>query len=132
MYNLRPFEDNFFDSFFGDVNNNRLSTLNKFSVDISENDNEYLFEADLPGADKKDVLVDFFDNKLYIKYEKKEANDVNEKNYIRRERRYNKFERVFSMKDVNKDEIKAKLENGVLSVTVPKGKEESRKSINIE
>ncbi len=132
MYNLRPFEDNFFDSFFGDVNNNRLAALNKFSVDISENDNEYLFEADLPGASKNDVVVDFFDNKLYIKYEKKDSDDVEEKNYIRRERQYSKFERVFSMKDVNKDDIKAKLENGILSVTVPKGKAESRKSITIE
>ena len=71
---------------------------------------------------KDDINIEYNEGYLTISGEKKTENEDKEKkeNYIRKERYYEKASRSFYVGNINKDEIKAKFENGVLEVTLPK------------
>lgn len=90
--------------------------------DIYEKDGDYHIEMDVPGFSKEDISVEAKDGYLSIKAEKK--NEVNEedsnKNYIRRERVYGKYERSFYLGDLDQDKIDASFQDGVLKISVPK------------
>ncbi len=102
-------------------------------VDVSENDNEIVVKADLPGVDKKDLKVQLENNTLTIagerKYEKEDKSD----RYYHSERAYGRFQRSFTLSDhIKADEIKAEYKNGVLTVTLPKSEEVKPKQIEIK
>lgn len=101
-----------------------------FNVDIQDQEENYVFEADLPGIKKEDIKVDYTENNLILKVEVNEE-DKSEINYIRRERNRSSMKRVFRVKDIQKDAISATFENGVLTVIAPKIIEEDT-TINIE
>ena len=129
MFGLVPFKMNNkfmdgkdgFDSMFKDFFGDEMSMKN-LRVDIREKENEYILEADFPGMKKEDINIDYSKGYLTISGEKKTEKEETEKkeNYIRKERSYEKASRSFYVGDINKDEIKAKFENGVLEVTLPK------------
>ena len=102
-----------------------------FKVDIRDQEDTYIFEADLPGIDKDNIFVDYKVNQLVLKVEVKKEEKEKEENYIRRERMINSMKRVFNVKDIQKDQISAKFENGVLTVVAPKLAEEDT-SVKIE
>jgi HSP20 family protein len=94
-----------------------------FKVDVQENDEGYIVEADLPGVAKEAVSVELKENKLTIavNYEEEKSNeDEAPKNYIHRERRRVSMSRGAYLKDADAEGVKARLENGVLTVEVPK------------
>ena len=118
---------NFFGTLFDDFFNNGFFPKNElnttsFRVDVKEREAEYVIEAELPGIEKKDIQIDYDDNRLYIRVEKNEEKEEkgDAENYLRRERFYSKMERAFYVKDIQGDKIEAKLENGILSITAPK------------
>ncbi len=100
-------------------------------VDITENDDQFTLELDLPGIDKKEVKINFNDNVLTVSGERRvEKFDNVASQYV--ERSYGKFYRRFSFPArVNPDNIKAAYEHGVLTVTVPKAEEMKPKQIEI-
>ncbi len=101
--------------------------------DIYEKGGDYHIEMDVPGFDKQDISLEVDNGYLTITAEKQEENNDEEKNYIRRERTYGKYQRSFYLGDLNEDEIKAEFKNGTLKVMVPKKeKVETKKSIEIE
>ena len=86
---------------------------------------------DIPGFDKNDISVEAKDGYLTIKAEKNdEVNEEdNDKNYIRRERSYGKYERSFYLGDLDQDKINAEFKNGMLKIIVPKKEaKENKKS----
>jgi HSP20 family protein len=101
-------------------------------IDISEDENNLYFIAELPGVKKEDAKVTISDdNIIYFKGTKKrpfepdEAKDgevqKSEYNYIRAERSYGEFTRSFTLpENINKDSITAKYEDGILTVTLAK------------
>ena len=93
-----------------------------FRTDISETNDAYLLEAELPGFHKEDIKVDIDDDTLSIKAEHSAEND--EKNdageYIRRERYYGSYSRSFNVSEINVEGITAAYENGVLKLNMPK------------
>lgn len=91
-----------------------------FKVDIRDQEDSYIFEADLPGITKEEITVDYVDKQLILKVEVKEDEEKKEFNYIKRERNTNSMKRIFSVKDIQKDAISAKFENGVLTIIAPK------------
>ncbi|MCO5251922.1 MAG: Hsp20/alpha crystallin family protein [Candidatus Kapabacteria bacterium] len=101
-------------------------------IDISEDENNLYFTAELPGVKKEDVKVTVSDDKIiYFKGSKKSpyANEEvvdgevqkPERTYIRAERAYGDFTRSFTLPDnINKDSISAKYDDGILTVTLAK------------
>jgi len=71
------------------------------------------------------------DGKLRITVNKEEKGEEKNKNYIHRERRYSSMQRNILLADADSDGIRAKLDNGVLTITVPK-KVKPDNSVKIE
>lgn len=91
-----------------------------FKVDVQENEKEYLIDADLPGILKDEINVELNEGKLTISVQREENIDEEKKNYIHKERRYSSMSRSIYLTDAKVDGIKAKLDNGVLNIVVPK------------
>lgn len=127
FYNM--IDDFFSDSFF----TGRNLLRDTFKLDIEEKDNEYILEAELPGIKKEEIDLGVEEDNLCITINRgKELNDEN-KNYIHRERRTSSMSRRIRLLNAKLDEIKAKLQDGVLSITVPKNeKSTSSRKIDIE
>lgn len=90
-------------------------------VDISEDENTIYITAEIPGVDKKDVKVTLQDNILTIEGEKKSEIRDEKKNYYRIERSYGAFCRSFRLPaEVDPDKIKAKFDNGLLTIEATK------------
>jgi len=91
------------------------------SVDISENDNEFVLLADIPGVDPKDIDISMEKGVLTIKGERSSENIDEGENYRRVERQSGQFYRRFTLPDsADAEKIEAKSEHGVLKITIPK------------
>lgn len=101
-------------------------------VDISENDNEIVVVAELPGLQKDDVKIALQDNVLSLEGEKKHEAEVKNKCYHRLERGYGKFQRSFVLPaSVKGDQVKASYKDGVLSIRLPKAEEAKPRQIDV-
>ena len=126
-----------FDDFFGsNIFDSRTLKRNHLpSVNIL--DNEKFFELNLaaPGKNRKDFIIELEDQILTISSESFSNNDDSD-NFTRQEFRYGNFKRSFRLPDsINTSLIKAKYENGILSISLPKHKEaipEPKKQIVIK
>jgi len=106
-----------------------------FAVDISENADEYLIEAELPGFEAADVDMRVEKNLLHIEGKisesSQEESDEELKWYVR-ERRQSGFQRTFVLPDdINKDAIEANMKNGVLLVTLKKNPEAKALTVKV-
>ena len=102
-------------------------------VDIGETDSAYEIAVELPGMDDEDVEVSLRDDLLTISGEKKTEREEKEKDYFLSERSYGAFKRSFRLPaEVEADKIKAELEKGVLTVTLPKSATAKSKQQKIE
>ncbi len=124
-FNQNPFAaiDRVFDDVFRDVmpSFNTGFNPNAMRVDISEDEKNIYIEAELPGMKKEDVKVTVEDGVLMIRGERKQETEEKKKNYHRVERVYGSFSRAFTLgENIDKDNIDAKYENGVLQLTLPK------------
>lgn len=109
-------EDFFEDDFFG-----RRSLVNdSFKIDLRDNGKEYLVEAEVPGVKKEEIDISYDANCLKISLNKEENIDKSENNYIHRERRLSSMERRIMLADVDEKGIKAKVDEGLLIITLPK------------
>jgi HSP20 family protein len=94
------------------------------AVNIIENDKHYKVEIAAPGLTKNDFKVDVHeDNHLVVSVEKKAGPREDDKNnkYLRREFIHSSFRQVMVLPDnVDKEKIAAKMEDGVLSIEIPK------------
>lgn len=115
--------DRVFDDVFRDVmpTFNTAFNPNAMRVDISEDERNIYIEAEMAGLKKEDVKVSIEDNVLTIRGERKQENEEKKKNYHRVERVYGSFSRAFTLgENIDKDNIEAKYEDGVLYLTLPK------------
>jgi len=138
-YWFDPFEhmDRFFDDpwFFPRVRGLARPRINVGvpNVDISDEVDHIRIRADMPGVPKENVEVHIDDDVLEIKARMDESEEKTEGNYIRRERRTSSFQRSFVLPEtVDKDDIKANMRDGVLSLTIPKVEPKQPKKINID
>ncbi len=124
------FGDNLFDDFF-DGFTNPMGSLARYSAptssamktDIRETETGYELDIDLPGYRKEDVSAQLKDGYLTVNAQTKTDKDEKDKDgkYIRRERYYGSCSRSFYVGDaVTEEDIKAKFENGILMLQVPK------------
>jgi HSP20 family protein len=110
---------------------NRDSVWNP-SVDVSETKEAYEVKAEVPGIRKEDIHISFEGGLLTLKGEKKQENEEKDKNFHKLERVYGRFERSFRLPDgIKADGIKAKYDNGVLTIGIPKAEEAKPKEIAV-
>lgn len=95
-----------------------------FKLDVKEEDNQYIIEADLPGVKRNEIKVSYDDQHLIIAIERDEEKEDKQENYLHRERQVCSMRRVINLPDVDKNHVKAKLEDGVLRVSAQKTTEE--------
>ena len=101
-------------------------------ADIYELEDEIILTVELPGMSQKDITIEMKDDILTIRGERKLGKDVREENYQRMERLFGNFERSFMLSStVNINAIKASYKNGVLTVSLPKKKEHSKRKIKV-
>ncbi|MFO7178845.1 MAG: Hsp20/alpha crystallin family protein [Pseudomonadota bacterium] len=121
---LMRFESWFTPPFFGFEGVNRAP-----AVEVRGGDDEYVVHAELPGVKPEDVEVELQGNLLTIKGERR-TEKSSSNGY---ERRYGAFSRTFLLpKDVKLDEVTAELENGVLTVHLPKSEEARTRRIEVK
>lgn len=137
MYGITTYKKNGYDpfkelrawqkNFFNDENAVTIKT------DIKDTGDSYVIDAELPGYKKDEINVDVNDDILTISAEKhNEVNEEEKNGYIRRERYYGSVSRSFNISEVEASQITAKHENGVLTLTLPKKKEQIPQSHKIE
>ena len=125
---------NMLDDFFTDGWPSRRSLAgDTFKIDVQEKEKEYIIEAEVPGVQKNEVDIAIEEGRLKIAINKVERTDEKNENYIHRERRYSSMQRNIMLADADSAGIKATLQDGVLSIKVPKKeKTDSSKKIEIE
>ena len=118
------FRRNVFDDFFDfPAAPVRTQTASVMKTDVKETENGYELDVDLPGIKKEDVKVKLDDGYLTISASTSDSKDEKDKkgNYSRRERFSGSYSRSFYVGDaVTENDIKAKFENGVLTLGIPK------------
>jgi HSP20 family protein len=102
-------------------------------LDVRDNTNSIVVEAELPGVDEKDVSVTLANGVLTIKGEKKQEKEEKAENYHLSERSFGSFERSIRLPDTVDDaKVEAKFDKGVLTVTAAKKPEAVKVQRNIE
>ncbi len=100
-------------------------------ANIKEEAEAYVVEAELPGIKKEDITLICEKGVLTITAKAQEQKDTEQGRYIHKERTEGELIRRFALKDIEEENISAKLENGILYVTLPKQKAHE-KHIEIE
>jgi len=101
-------------------------------LDISENDNEFIVKASLPGVRSEDVQITVHGDTLTIRGEMKAEQEKKDEHYHLRERRYGLFQRTVRLSaPVRSDQAQAEFQDGVLTLTLPKAEEAKPKQIRI-
>jgi len=103
-------------------------------VDIKEEANRYLIEAELPGLSEKDVKLEVKDGVLVLSAQKDEnKEEKDETKWLRQERRAFSFSRRFGLpEEADVENIKASFKDGLLSIELPKKPEAAPRLIPVK
>ena len=132
------YNQNWLPSIFNDFfDNNWMEKANATApaINVVESDKDYKVEVAVPGMTKEDFNIHLTDNnELVISMEKKnetKEEDKENKKYLRREFSYSKFEQALVLPDdVEKEKISANVNDGVLSIVLPKQTAEEKAKVN--
>ena len=127
--------DRLFDNFFPThpSNGNGESAVWAPRTDLSETEDAYLINLDLPGLTKKDVEISFHDGTLSISGERWHEETEEDRTVVRVERSYGRFYRAFTLPQTAETEsIEATFGDGVLNIRVPKVEEAKPRRIDIK
>lgn len=103
------------------------------SVDIIEDDKEFVVKAELPEVKREDVKVTVDEHVLSIRGERKAEQEEKGRKYHRIERSYGSFERSFTLPETtDPDKISSEFKDGVLTVHLPKNPAAKRKAVEIK
>ena len=125
MAGLEP--DNFSRSFF-----NNGSMVSNFRTDVSDVGNAYQLDCELPGFKKEDINIGVEKELLTVSVERRLDDEEKKAGFVKRERFYGSFSRSFDLTGINTEDITAKYEDGVLTLTLPKKAEEVPANHRIE
>jgi len=127
-----------FERFFGRQRPWRFDWPVEFSrdapkVDVLERDSDVVVRAELPGFKKEDIDVSLSDSRVTIKAESETESKEEDGDYYHREISRGYVSRTVDLPcDVVGDDAKARLDDGMLEITVPKAAKSKRKSIKID
>ena len=132
-----------FDDFFRDVapgfyvrplHGDALPAPSQIKVDVKESDKAYTVQAEVPGVPKDDIHVSIEGNVVTLRAEvKQQDSQTQDEKVLRTERYYGSVARSFQLpQEVDQAGAKAKYENGVLLLTLPKKQASGAQRLNIE
>ena len=131
-FSQSPLFDHFFDGEFFDWSNKNFSQTNTTlpSVNIKENENEYMLEVAAPGFEKEDFKIEQHNDLLTISSEKKiEKENKDGERFTKREFSYQSFSRSFTLpQTADGEKISANYDKGILTVSIPKREEAKPKA----
>ena len=109
---------------FFDLGNAMGSSVGSLATDILEDKDNYYARFEIPGVKKEDVKIELHDRLLTVNVEKKEKRGETESSFT--------YTRSISVPDsVKPDVINARLEDGILTVTLPKTEERKPRAIEV-
>ena len=132
VMNSRNWFPTVFDEFF---NNDWMPKVQATApaINVKENSDEYTMEFAVPGIRKEYCRVNLNNEgnlEVYIENKLEHKEENKKEHFLRREFSYSNYQQTYTMpEDVEKDHIAAKVENGVLSITMPKKQVEEKKQI---
>lgn len=115
--NLHDLIDDFFSDDFFPMRNLRFDT---FKIDVRDQDQMYVIEADLPGIKKEEIGIEYHEGLMTISIQQEVKKDDETKNYIHRERKQCSMKRTLNLGDLDDSKIEAELKDGVLMIKAPK------------
>ena len=124
---FNDFESDFFRPFFEGGFGGMMPARHPMKVDVREEDDRFVLEAEIPGVKKENLKVEAHDGTLTISAEynaETEAKDAESDRYVYRERRTGSLSRSFNIEGIREEDITAKFENGVLTLNLPKQAQE--------
>lgn len=128
-----PFEmDTFFDEFF--QGERKFHEFNIMRSDVVEHENTYLINVEVPGISKEDIKMSLDDGYLNIEASMNNKSEHKGSKVIHKERYFGNFKRSFYVgKNIKESDVLAKLNEGMLNITIPKISEtKEKKFISIE
>ncbi|MGV8804936.1 MAG: Hsp20/alpha crystallin family protein [Polaromonas sp.] len=134
---------NLFDDFFRDMtpglyfkplHGDPLPQPSQIKVDVKETDQGYTVQAEVPGVAKDDIHVSVDGSVVTLSAEIKQSDtQTRDEKVLRSERYYGAVSRSFQLSaDIDQDGAKAKYDNGVLTLTLPKKKTGASQRLTIE
>lgn len=132
-----------FDDFFRDVapgfyvrplHGDPLPAPEKIKIDVAENEQAYTVQAEIPGVSKDDVHIAIDGNVVTLSAEvKQQDRQTSGDKLLRTERYYGSVSRAFSLaQEIDAGQAKAKCDNGVLTLTLPKKQNGGSRRIRVE
>ncbi len=130
MMSMMNLFDDFFNRFYEEEPDNNFKAM---AMDIVEQDNEFQMLANLPGFKKEDVKISVHDNQLVIEAKCEDKKEEKKGTMYRCERYSGSYRRTLYLPDnADVSNIQAKMEDGVLKLTLPKKAEAPKKEITIQ
>ncbi|GEQ05823.1 Hsp20/alpha crystallin family protein [Staphylococcus gallinarum] len=140
-FEKKPFNNSIFDvnpsdlfKDFGKQIFDQFPNQTQIKSDVTELEDYYLIEAELPGIKKENISLAFDKNILTIEAKQAQLNTEEDSagKIIHQERSYSDLKRQFNFDNVNEQGITAAHDNGILRVTLPKLPAEENKATRIE
>jgi HSP20 family protein len=103
------------------------------SVDVRENQNEVVVQAELPGIRQEDIDIEVTGDTLTIRGERKFEQTDKKDNYVRIERAYGSFQRSFAIGvPIQNDKVSATYKDGLLTIQLPKSEAIKPKKVQVQ
>ncbi len=107
--------------------------LKEPAVDVKEEKDKVIITADIPGMDKKDIIVEVAENYVHILARKKSEVKIERKGFFQQERSFRGYERIIPLPcSVKAEEAKAEYKNGVLKIEIPKKEVKAKKAVKVK
>ncbi|MFB2622490.1 Hsp20/alpha crystallin family protein [Methanothermobacter marburgensis] len=105
----------------------------KLNMDVIETDDQIIIKTDLPGVKKEDINIELTENTISISAVFEEEVEVQEANFVKKERKYGEARREMRLPEkIKVEEARAKFENGVLTVELPKVEVKKKQVLKVE
>lgn len=127
--------DRWMDEAFGTMQFGRGENLRQWwpVTDVSETPDHLTLRLEVPGLDREDIKLSVENNVLTVRGEKRQETSSEDETFYRTERSYGSFERSFTLPShFDADNVQAQMENGVLTIRVPRREEAKAREIRIE
>lgn len=133
LFSLREDFDEMFRNFFTGFTSPTLGKGVFPVMDVTETPEQFIIEAEVPGIQKENLKLSIKKDELVIEGEKKEEDKKEGESFLRIERSYGSFRRSIRLpSEIAQSKVKAKYENGVLKISLPKTEKEKPKEIEVK